>query len=440
MKSLKEFALLTIIFPLADKVMGTCATAWYKKIKNMNTWTPEQVEKWQWSEMQKFLQHAYDHTVYYKRIFDNLHLKPQDIRCLGDLQQLPTINREIVLKHFDELVPDNIHTMKYRKGKTGGSTGDPMPYYCNEDVWGYVTANKIVSWKAVGYRYGEDFVALGSSSLFPFGKKSPIHTIYNKMRSGTPLNGMNLTNEICAEYVEIIKKKKIRYLYGYAASVYLLSKYIKENNIDLKKQIKACFTTSEMLTDEYRKLIGDTYDCPVMDCYGARDAGISAYEVKPGNFFVGYNVIAEVKNPFAENTGTLLTTNFINYAFPLIRYEFGDEAHLTKDTSIYNGQLIKKVYGRTSDIIRLDNGNTLTGPGFTIFMRAFDIIAYEIKQLSGLEVELKLQVDKEKYSKEQEDKILLTMEKFAGKECKVNIVYVEKFEPLKNGKRRYFMS
>ena len=44
MKSLKEFVLLTIIFPIADKLMGTCAMKWYGQIKLMNTWSKEQID------------------------------------------------------------------------------------------------------------------------------------------------------------------------------------------------------------------------------------------------------------------------------------------------------------------------------------------------------------------------------------------------------------
>ncbi|MGK0376602.1 MAG: phenylacetate-CoA ligase [Patiriisocius sp.] len=434
---LKEFFLLNIIFPLAEKFVGTNATKWYRQIKTMDKWSSDRIEEWQDNQLRDFIKHAYNNTIYYRKIFDDAGLRPEDIKNKDDLVKLPIINKEIVAEHFNEIVPSNIKNIKYRKARTGGTTGEPMYYYCDENTWGYVTGAKINAWKKAGYAYGEKFIVLGSASLFP--KNSSIkRKIYDVMRSEIALNGMNMSDDICKKYVDFIKKKKTKYLYGYASSIYLLTKYVKENHIDLT-QITTVFTTSEKLTDEYRALINQTYECSVMDCYGAKDAGVVAFEVNSGEYEIGYNVIPEVINPISCNTGTLLTTNFLNYAFPLIRYEFGDEAMLSENKDNYNGQIFKQILGRTSDVIRLSNGNNVTGPGFTILMKPFDIVAYELKKVGDLEVELKIQPNLKKYTKEQENDIRQTIHKFIGVDCKLNILHVEKFDPLKNGKRRYFM-
>lgn len=437
MSKLKEFFILNAVFPLADKLMGTCAMKWYRQICKMNAWSKDEITHWQNEQLQAFVKHAYCHTVYYKHVFDELGLNPEDIKCAEDLKKLPVINKDIVRDHFDEIVPDNLREFRYRKSRTGGTTGEPMYYYCDENTWGYVTANKIFSWKSTGYRYGDAFVALGSASLFP-EKRNKVREMYDRLRNEHGLNGMNLSDEICKKYVDYISKERIRYIYGYAASVYLLTKYVSDNNIDMTF-VKAVFTTSEKLTDEYRQLIETTYQCGVMDCYGAKDAGITAFEMEKGCFNIGYNVIAETINDIDENTGTLLTTNFLNYAFPLIRYEFGDEARISEIDS-FNGQIITEVIGRSSDVMRLGNGRNVTGPGFTILMKPFDIVAYEVKQVGDLSVELYLQPESAKFSKEQESAIASKFHEYIGDDCKLNIIYVDHFEPLKNGKRRYFMN
>lgn len=437
MSKLKESFILNVAFPLADKLMGTCAMKWYRQICKMNTWSKDEITNWQNEQLQAFVQNAYNHTVYYKRVFDELRLKPEDIKCAEDLKKLPVINKDIVREHFDEIVPDNLKQFKYRESRTGGTTGEPMYYYCDENTWGYVTANKIFSWKSTGFCYGDAFVALGSASLFP-EKRNRVREIYDKLRNEHGLNGMNLSDEICEKHVDYIRKKHIEYIYGYAASVYLLTKYVAEKNMDLTF-VKAVFTTSEKLTDEYRRLIEETYKCRVMDCYGAKDAGITAFEVERGCLNIGYNVIAETINNMDNNSGTLLTTNFLNYAFPLIRYEFGDEACLSENES-FNGQIITEVIGRSSDVMRLGNGRNVTGPGFTILMKPYDVVAYEVKKVGELSVELRIQPDSAKFSKEQEQSIVSKFHEYIGNDCKLNIIYVDHFEPLKNGKRRYFMN
>ena len=438
MSKIKEKILLNIVFPITDKVMGMYITKWYRQICKMQSWPENDVVCWQNEQLQKLVHHAYNHTRYYKRVFDELRLKPSDIKNADDLRQLPIVTREIIRKYYDEFIPDNLSKIKYRKASTGGTTGVPMKYYCDENTWGYVTAAKIYAWKTTGFHYGDKFVALGSASLFS-KKPSLLRRLYDGLRNEYALNSVNLTDDLCAKYIDFIKKQRIKYIYGYAASIYILTKYVVEHNIDMT-QIKAVFTTSEHLTDDYRKLMEDTYQCRVMDCYGAKDAGITAYEIERGKYHVGYNVITELVDCIDDNTGTVLTTNLLNYSFPLIRYQFGDDVTFTDETAGYNGKVISNVVGRTSDVMRLSNGHNLTSTGFSMIIKQFNVKAFEIVQLGDLDVKLSLQVDDNKFTKEQEDEIVKTILKYLGEDCNLLVEYVKEFAPLPNGKRRhYFM-
>lgn len=431
---------LDFILPFSERLMGTNASYWYKQIEAMSHCSREEIVEWQNKHLRDFVRHAYDHTRYYRQQFDSLGIHPDEIRCSTDLKRLPIVTKTIINEHYDEFVPDNLQKFKYRSGKTGGTTGEPMLYLCDENTWGYITAAKIFYWKQAGYRYGDKFAAMGSASLFS-QKPSLVRRAYDKIRNEYPMNAVNLTDELCAKYVGMIKKERIRYLYGYAASLYIFTQYVKKNHVDLS-QVDAVFTTSENLTDYYRKTMEETYQCHVMDCYGARDAGITAYECERGAYHVGYNVIAEVVDKFEEHTGTLLSTNFLNYSFPIIRYQFGDSVELSSDVDekCYNGQVIKRIIGRTSDVMHLGNGHHLTATGFAMIMKEFDVVAFDFRKISDWELLLRIQPVPEKYTKEQEETIRNTFLKYIGEDCKLRIEYVDRFEPSPNGKRRYFIA
>ena len=335
------------------------------------------------------------------------------------------------------LLPDNLSCFKYRKARTGGTTGQPMNYLCDEETWGYVTAAKMYNWRINDYHYGDAFVALGSSSLF---KKKPTLTrrLYDYLRNEHPLNSVDMNDEKCSQFVSYIRRHHIRFLYGYAASLYMFSQFVAEKKVDLT-QIKGVFTTSENLPDNYREMIERTFDCPVMDCYGARDAGITAYEIKRGCYHVGYNVIAEVIDPIGTNTGTLLSTNFLNYCFPLIRYQFGDVVELEQipHPDEYNGQIIRHIVGRTSNVIRLENGHSLSATGISMFMKGFDIVAFDFKKSAPLEVTLRIQ-PKTDFTQETEHTLREALKQYIGADCSLVIDYVSGFECLPNGKHCYF--
>lgn len=440
MANLSEILRLRVILPLAERVIGACSYKWLQQIERMQSWSREEIIAWQNERLQALVKHAYEHTTYYKELFDSLGLKPSDIQCAEDLKKLPIITKEIAIANYDKIVPDNILSIPHRKRKTGGTTGEPMHYLMDENNWGYTSAAKLHAWRTTSYQYGDKFVAMGSASLFA-KKPSLPRRIYDKIRNEYPLNTVNLTDELCEQYVAFIQKNKIRFIYGYAASIYIFTSYVAKHHIDLK-QVEAVFTTSENLTDSYRELIEQTYDCHVMDCYGANDAGVTAYEITRHNYHVGYNALCEIINPIEENTGSLLTTNLVNYTFPLLRYQFGDEVELLPsiDENEYNGQVIRRVLGRTSDVMRLENGHNMTATGFSMIMKEFDVVAFCFNKTGVNEVTLTVQPIADKYTLEQEKEIRKTIHLYIGDDATLNIVYVDHFEPLENGKRRYFMN
>ena len=435
----KEFLLLDCLFPLSEKIMGTCASIWYDRIGRMESWTRSDIESWQNARLQEFIRHAYNHTVYYRQLFDRLGVKPEDIKSRDDLRRLPVITKEIINEHYEELIPDNLSSFKYRLSRSGGTTGVPIQYYCDENVWGYVTAARIYHWKKTGYRYGDAFIALGSASLF---SKAPslARRLYDKMRNEHPLNCVNMTDEVCKGYCDYIRKNRIHFIYGYAAAIFLFAKYVRKKLVELDG-IRGVFTTSENLTDLYRETIEQVFHCKVMDCYGARDAGITGYEDGYHRYRIGYNTIVELNNTIDTNVGSVVSTNFLNYAFPLIRYQFGDEAELIPDGEVegYNGQMFRRILGRSSHVLRLENGHHLTATGISMIMKEFDIKAFDIRKTGTNQVLLRIQTILGKYTDVQEAEIVKTFQRYLGDDCMLELEYVKEFEPNANGKRTYFM-
>jgi len=295
----------------------------------------------------------------------------------------------------------------------------------------------------MGYEYGEPYIGLGSSSLFPNKSKSIKHKIFYSLQKYITLNGVNLPDSVLKKYTKILEGKNIKYIYGYASAIYLWVNYLIRTNKNIK--INACITTSEILTDTYRQTIEKAFQCNVFDEYGARDGGIFTFQCEKGNYHIGENLILEVVDDngdtIQEGKGEVVATDLFNYAMPFIRYKIGDMVNISQDICSCGHQqkLIKKVYGRTSDIIRLKNGHTLTGPGFTILFKDLNVLNYSIIQSGSLSIDVILQVNDD-YKPSEEKLIEDTIKKQAGDDCVIKIKYVDKFELTKSGKRHYFIS
>jgi len=436
MAKIKEFILLKIVIPIVDMMMGMKIKYWYREIKRLNSLSRDEITEWQNRQFSDLIRFAYEHTVYYKEVIDKSGYSIDDFTSTKDICRLPILTKEIIRQRYSDIIPDNITKIPHRKRSTGGSTGEPLRFIIDENTWGYVTAAKIHAWKTTGFHYGEPFLSFGSTSLFRVNKKKRLHDIYYKLRNAIALNGMNMEDSICRKYLEIARKKRVKYIYGYASSIYILASYVKKHNV--KYKLNAVFTTSEVLTPEYRQVIEEAFGTKVMDCYGAHDGGITAFEIQRGSYFVGYNTFCEVENP--SEISTLYCSNLIDFAFPMLRYEVGDAVVMDNSANThYNGQIIKKIEGRTGDIIRLKNGHTITNPGFTVVFKQFNVKAYRIKQLSESSLVVTLAV-LPNFKKGEEVKIIDTIKKYAGDDCEIRVEYIDQFEPLENGKRRFIMS
>ena len=133
MSKLKETALLKYVLPGAELLSGTCAAKWLKRIEQMNTWSHSDIQEWQSVHLQAFIKHAYEHTKYYRNLFDSLSITPDDIRTPEDLKTIPVITKDIVNAHYNDLIPDDLSKMRYRHSASGGTTGKPMKYLCSEE-------------------------------------------------------------------------------------------------------------------------------------------------------------------------------------------------------------------------------------------------------------------------------------------------------------------
>jgi phenylacetate-CoA ligase len=429
-----------IILPIADVIIGTSVYENYKHIKRLSKTSKDDITKWQNDALIKLVSHAYYNTKYYYNLFNKLNLKPTDIKRAEDLVKLPILTKQDIRENYDDLVPSNINKIKHKRASTGGSTGEPLVYLLDYKSWSFTTAANIFYWEKTGYRYGDKYVALGSSSLFVEKKKSLLHSVYFKFKNKFGLSGVNLSDEACKAHIDFIRETKIRYIYGYASAIYLLALYVKKESI--KVNIKAVFPTSEILTDKYRETISEAFNCQIIDCYGARDGGVVAYSFVPNCYEVGYNCIVRIDNAAQIGQGSALLTDLFNYAMPLINYQIGDELIINRDDNNcndYNGQIINKVLGRSSEIIRLENGSILTGPGFTILFKDIPVEYYCIEKTGVNTITCYIKKLNE-YNSNHESLIQSTLAKHMGSDSSLLIVYTDQVKYSKSGKRIYFVS
>ena len=142
-------------------------------------------------------------------------------------------------------------------------------------------------------------------------------------------------------------------------------------------------------------------------------------------------------NPGEE--GEIVLTSFFNYSLPFIRYAPGDYAIKHNGDTCKCGRnlpLIKKIIGRTSDIIKLSNGRFLNG--LSIPLETLNIERFQIIQTK--QDELLIKIVKGSASKQDIDNVYKVVKYHAGEGIHTNLEVVKEIPLPRSGKFRFVIS
>jgi phenylacetate-CoA ligase len=224
------------------------------------------------------------------------------------------------------------------KANTSGTTGTPLTAYHSYKAIRLEQAYIWVCRKYYGFIFGQKLASLrgnlGADQLSTYVPVS--NTLY--------LSSYQISDPLAAEYHSIFRKFSPKAIEGYPSSLYNLALALKGKGLSL--DIPLAFTSSETLFPFQRKLIEEVFNTEVFDKYGCTERSVSFSEKLDHK---GY-----YEDPGYSHTELfddyIVTTSFINDAFPLIRYRVDDV--LRTDMA---GNVIS-VDGRNEDVVVCKNG------------------------------------------------------------------------------------
>ncbi len=330
-----------LIFNLGLRLRSPELIEKYKFLKESEKWSIEELEKHQLKQLKRIVGIAYEKSYFYKEQFQELGIKPEDIKTLDDIKKLPIIQKKDLIQETERVQnKDNYRKLFY--SMTGGSTGEQLAFYKNSE-WdagqraaqfrGYSWYG-VKPWESNGYFWGYSF----------HFKKKMITFILD-----TLVNRFRLFSFRYKDIVKFSKKlKKAAYLEGYSSIIYEVAKVINKHSLG-PFNLKMIKGTSEKIYDSYQDEAMKAFGKKIISEYGATETGIIAYECPYGNMHITMeNVIVE------EDKGEAIITNLISDSFPLIRYRLGDSIILDNETICPCGmqhKIVKEVVGRIGKVI-----------------------------------------------------------------------------------------
>ena len=310
---------------------------------------------------------------------NQIGIKPGDIKQKEDLRKLPILTKKIIQEQQEALKSKEFVYNKVYRGRTGGSTSEPLTYFhdLRTQTVNRASHHRGLSWS--GFEWGEPLVGFFGGTL-GLNTKSWEETIRSFITNQNFFPAFEISPSKLDEILKIIENKNPKALIGYTSSLQYLASLIIINN--KKVTVPITFTTGETLLEDTRSIISTAFNSKVYDYYGFGEIQGIAYQCSCGYYHLSDEKIITEILPIKEYENSIIGhaifTDLTNHTFPFIRYESGDILEVSKIPCSCGRALtpVKRIVGRIHDFISTPDGKFLAGEFFPHLFRNFNSFLY----------------------------------------------------------------
>lgn len=324
-------------------------------------WSRERLEEWSRARRIAIVSHAYDNVPYYRRLFDQHGIRPAEVGRPEVWERIPVLEKEIIRANTDDLISRTVDPSRLMWVTTSGSTGMQLRILLDKHINAAAFALFWRAWGSGGYYHLGQRHAIMKGVFYEAGWR------YNRKIRALELSTARVGPENVRLFRDLILKYKPRFMRGYPSAMYLFSRLLREQKLDL--HIPMIISGSETLYDFQRKEIEDVLGARVYNHYTHWERCASVLECDAGRMHAqldyGYHeILGEDGQPVPPNVnGVVTVTTMHNLAMPFIRYRTGDIASWSTETCEC-GQpfpVINRIEGRQTDYLIAAEGELVSG-------------------------------------------------------------------------------
>ncbi|OPY37231.1 MAG: hypothetical protein A4E34_00024 [Methanoregula sp. PtaU1.Bin006] len=432
---------INTFFPLVEAVAGTNIVKTVEHLQKSQWWTKEQLLELQNKKLRALVHHAYDNVPYYRRLFRDYRIRPEDIREKKDLQKLPVLTKDDIRKNLADMVAKNLPPSRIMTTYSSGSTGEPLKYFIDKSSYSAGWAQTFRCWSWAGFNIGDPYVKIGVEERSGLRKNLQDYLMNTQYLSFSGIRRTNIRNVITK--ISSFHPKIIR---SHTDFIYPIAKMMEEE--DLYYSGATVTTTASVLFPHYRSLVEKQFNCRIMDAYGGEGTPVSFQCEKCENYHISdEDVVVEFMKDgeyvSERELGKIIITNLNNYAMPLIHYDINDLGQYLDETCACgrNLSLMKSIEGRENDIIKTPSGDLIPVHFFNhLFRDMSGINRFQVVQehIDSLVVKI---VKNERFSAADSEYIIDKIKAKTFGQIGIDIRFVDDI-PVSGraGKRRYVIS
>lgn len=425
---------------------------WKKEVeesRNREFWSSDKWNAYQTQELRKLLLYAFDNVPFYTDKYKNEGIERgflENIR-IEDLKYLPFLTKEEFRRYGDSTMLTSLPKSKGEWSHSSGSTGIPVKMWLPNSItqkFNALMETRVRNWAGVTCR--DPRAMVGGRRIMDGNNLHPPFYRYNFIEKQTYVSAFFVSETSVPDIIKGLIKNKVNWITGYASSVFFIADMVKRLGIKAPK-LKAAITSSDKLTLEMREVIEEVFGCDTFDSYSGSEACGLISECPERRLLVSPDCgIMEFldengQDITAGETGEIVSTGFLNYEQPLIRYKIGDMAKLSLNQSSVGGRhmpVVDSISGRVEDIIVGPDGRKVNILS-TLFNGMDHIVKAQIVQHAIDTFEIKI-IPEQGIDKERSEKILRDNFGIRLGDVNVRITYVDKLPVATNGKVKAVIS
>ncbi len=367
------------LFPVWEKLVRRRPTLDRLASLKDSQWLPYgELLELQGRELRALLAHAYAHTDYYRGVFDEAGLTPDDIDGPADLAKLPLLTRDRArgsVESRNSKAPPQVAIKK----TTSGTMGQPLPlgYDLESEYWRNAVRMRGYSW--AGYEIGArslHYWGIGTGT--PGWKQKTKVALDRAIKRETYVDCTPRSDAALAEVVSVIESKRPEVILTYSQAGGDLARYVLRSGRRTWETIPV-ICGAERLFPHDRDALEAAFGPAVFETYGCREFMLMATEcdAHDGLHVQMENVVVElvvtegdrVRAAEPGEVGDVVVTDLHNLGMPFIRYVNGDRAVAREPDVCVCGRSMPRVgpiEGRVTETLRDGDGNPVSGLVFNV--------------------------------------------------------------------------
>ncbi|MBX7074243.1 MAG: hypothetical protein K1X71_13945 [Pirellulales bacterium] len=420
----------------------------YRRLLATQYDAPEAIRARQWEAVQGLVDHAFRRSPFWRTLFGEAGLKPDDVRTWDDFRHVPILTKDHLRYRGQELLTTDFRIADLHHHKTSGSNGRSVAVYVDDKAQQWRRACTLRSDEWSGWRFGERVAMVwGNPDYLRNGWRGRLRNTL--LERASYLDTLSMNEDAMRRFALTQQRRRPTMMLGHAHSLYLFAQFV-ELNPKLAFYPRGIISTAMVLHDWQRELIERVFRAGVTNRYGCEEVSLIACQCdRRGGLHINCdNVYVEILGADGEpatpgEAGAVVVTDLTNRAMPLLRYKVGDMASLSREACACGRQLplLERVEGREADFVTTADGRLISGISLT---ENFAVLIAGVAQIQIVQERLdqfcfRIVPDENFGAASREQIRQLVAERFGG-DARFEIELVERIPQEPSGKYRFCIS